>query len=205
MSHGQKISSPMSPWSASHPLCVKWRVWRTKCLAGVSNVLKARPDLSLYGSLWMSVIFNRETHSFMCFQKIPCGPQVKIVGLPHKYVFFQHYKTCLSLHYIHMPSCLLSPYSSRRPETLDDIFRPNLPSNLRPGIISTVFRPCGYVCCDNTLDMQAEAMLKICSLIDRCLLPAKYPEFTFLCHWSISYGSQSSKGFINSLVNPIFI
>lgn len=160
MSYGHKISSPMSPWSASHPLCVKWRVRWTNCLPGVSTVLKAGLDLSPYGSLWMSVIFNREAYSFVCFQKTPCGPKIKIVGLPHKYAFFQHHKMCLSLHYIHMPSCLRSPYSCRRPETLADIYRPNLPSNLRPGIISTVFRPCGYVCCDNTLDMQAEAMSK---------------------------------------------
>lgn len=101
----------MSPWSASHPPCVKWKVWWTNCLSeGVSNVLTEGPNLSLYGWVWYLI----ESHIHLCTSKDTLWPEIKTVGLPHKYFSFQLYKICLSLYYIHMPSCLPSPYSSRR-------------------------------------------------------------------------------------------
>ena len=68
-----------------------------------------------------------------------------------------------------------------------------------------------YPLCSDPVDMFAVTIPwicklslrpKMCSLIDRCLLPAKYPQYIFLCPWSIFCGPQSSKGFINSPVNP---
>lgn len=53
------------PWLISHPLCAKWTVGWTNCLAKrVNNILKVGPKLSLYGWMWYLVEIYIYLHTF---------------------------------------------------------------------------------------------------------------------------------------------